>query len=305
MKEPVLVVLAAGMGSRFGGLKQMTPVDDKGHKIIDFSVYDAMVAGFKKVIFIIKEENHDDFEKYVGAQMRKYIDVEYIYQSFDNIPEGYRVPEDRVKPLGTGHALYCCKEVIDGPFAIINADDFYGRDGFETLYKNLITSKDDELYRYIMVAYKLGNTLTDFGTVSRGCCTCDSVGNLDTIIERTKIFKVDNGAAYTENDIDNIDISVDTPVSMNMWGFTPSFLEELETSMVNFFEKDMIENPLKAECFLPFEVDRLLKEEKAKVKVLQSSEKWFGITYKEDKEKVEKAIEELKNKGEYPTVLWE
>lgn len=304
MKTPTLVVLAAGMGSRYGGLKQMDPVDDVGNKILDFSVYDAMMAGFKKVVFIIKEENHVDFEKYVGIPMKRHIEVEYVFQKLTSIPEGFSVPEGREKPLGTAHALYCCMNTIDGPFAVINADDFYGRDGFVKLYNYLTSHSDDDKYRYTMIAYQLGNTLTENGTVSRGICTVDEDGYLDTIVERTTIKKTKEGAAYTEDGENYMNISVDSKVSMNMWGFSTSFLEELKESLRMFFENDIPKNPLKAECFLPFEVDRLLKEDKASVEVLVSDDKWFGITYKEDKPTVVEAIDKLKKSGIYPEKLW-
>ncbi len=304
MKQPVLVILAAGMGSRYGGLKQMDPVDQEGHKIIDFSAYDAMRAGFKKVLFIIKKENEQDFRQCVGDAMSQYIEVEYVYQELSCIPKGFDVPEGREKPFGTAHAVYCCRGRIDAPFAVINADDFYGQDGFRALYEYLTTNEDDQLHRYAMVSFRLGNTLTEHGTVSRGCCTQDEDGYLDTIIERTKVKKTLEGASYTLDGIHDIPISEDTRVSMNMWGFTKSFLEELEESMELFFQVDVATNPLGAESFLPFEVDRMLKAGKATVKMLESKDKWFGITYKEDKEMVVKAIQQLKNEGVYPEHLW-
>ncbi len=282
----------------------MDPVDEQGHKIIDFSVYDAKRAGFKKVVFIIKKENEVDFEKYVGSAIRKHMEVEYVFQELANIPSGFSVSSDRIKPLGTGHAIYCCRELIKSPFAVINADDFYGKGGFEKLYKYLTTHNDDDKYRYAMVAYELGNTLTENGTVSRGCCSQDENGYLDTIIERTKIVKTKDGAAYTEDGEIYVDIPSTTKVSMNMWGFTTSFLNELDSAMIEFFKNDLEKNPIKAECFLPFEVDKLLKQNKATVKVLTSSEKWFGITYKEDKPMVVESIQKLKEMGEYPEYLW-
>ncbi len=305
MKQPVLVILAAGMGSRYGGLKQMESVDGCGHKIIDFSVYDAVRAGFQKVIFIIKKENEADFRKYVGDPMSGHVHVEYAYQNFTVLPSKCCVPGGREKPLGTAHAVYCCKDLVDGPFAVINADDFYGRDGFAVLYKALLNARDDDKYRYTMVSYRLGNTLTDFGTVSRGCCTVDETGVLETIVERTKIMKTETGAAFSEDEgVTYKPISPDTRVSMNMWGFTESLLTELDDSMKLFFQKDMVERPLTAECYLPFEVDRLLKEEKASVHVLLSKDKWYGITYREDRPTVMEGIQALKDQGVYPEYLW-
>lgn len=305
MEKPVLVILAAGLGSRYGGLKQMDPVDPEGHKIIDFSVYDAIQAGFKKVVFIIKKENEEDFRKLVGDRMSKFIEVAYVYQELNNVPEGFVIPEGREKPWGTAHALFCCKDAVKEPFAVINADDFYGREGFKTLYEYLATHTDDEKYRYAMVGYDLGNTLTENGSVARGCCTGDGKGFLATIVERTKIVKTETGAAYTEDGETYVPLPLDTPVSMNMWGFTPSFLEELSKSIGAFFEKEVPNNPLKSECFLPFEVDKLLQVGKATVQMLSSKDKWFGVTYREDKPVVEKSIAQLKKDGVYPEKLWE
>ncbi|MFI3200148.1 MAG: sugar phosphate nucleotidyltransferase [Eubacteriales bacterium] len=305
MERPVLVILAAGMGSRYGGLKQIDPVDAEGHKIIDFSVYDAIRAGFEKVIFIIKKEHEEEFRQCVGNAMSKHIIVEYAYQEISSVPVGCTVPIGRTKPLGTAHALYCCKDQIQGPFAVINADDFYGKEGYQELYDYLMNSQDDEMFRYTMVAYRLGNTLTDHGTVSRGCCTQDEHGYLKEIVERTKIRKSEDGAQYWVEGDTYAPISMDTLASMNMWGFSKSMVEELEGSMNLFFEDNLVKNPSTAECFLPFEVDRLLKEGKATVKVLQSKDKWFGITYQEDKPMVEKSIRELKEQGIYPQKLWD
>lgn len=305
MEKPVLVILAAGLGSRYGGLKQMDPVDPEGHKIIDFSVYDAIQAGFKKVVFIIKKENEEDFRKLVGDRMSKFIEVAYVYQELNNVPEGFVIPEGREKPWGTAHALFCCKDAVKEPFAVINADDFYGREGFKTLYDYLATHTDDEKYRYAMVGYDLGNTLTENGSVARGCCTGDGNGFLATIVERTKIVKTETGAAYTEDGETYVPLPLDTPVSMNMWGFTPSFLEELSKSIGSFFKNEVPNNPLKSECFLPFEVDKLLQAGKATVQMLSSKDKWFGVTYREDKPVVEKSIAQLKKDGVYPEKLWE
>ncbi len=305
MDKPVLVILAAGMGSRYGGLKQIDPVDDKGHKIIDFSIYDAVRAGFQKVVFIIKKENEKDFRECVGDAVSKHIEVEYVFQELNKVPEGFVIPEGRVKPWGTAHAILCCKDVVKEPFAVINADDYYGRSAFKTLYDFLTTHQDDEKYRYAMVGYQLGNTLTENGSVARGCCETDADGYLTKIVERTKIAKTADGAAYTDDDGATwTPISLDTPVSMNMWGFTPSILKELESAVDNFFKEEVASNPLKSECFLPMEVDKLLKADKATVKVLSSADKWFGVTYKEDKPFVMESIAKLKAEGVYPDVLW-
>lgn len=303
--KPTLVILAAGMGSRYGGLKQIDPVDEQGHKIIDFSIYDAIRAGFKKVVFIIKKENEQDFRDCIGDIVSPYIDVEYVFQDLQRIPERFVIPEGRVKPWGTAHAILCCKDAIKEPFAVINADDYYGRSAFQTLYDFLITHEDDEKYRYAMVGYELGNTLTENGSVARGCCVSDDKGYLVTIAERTQIEKRDGGAAYTEDGGNTyVPISLDTPVSMNMWGFSASILEELEEAVKVFFKTEVEKNPLKSECFLPIEVDKLLKAGKATVEVLSSKDKWFGVTYKEDKPFVMESIKALKAAGVYPDKLW-
>ena len=305
MNKPVLVIMAAGMGSRYGGLKQLDPVDNDGHIIMDFSMYDAKRAGFEKVVFIIKHEIEEEFKEHVGKRMEKYMDVAYAYQNIDNIPEGYEVPEGRVKPWGTAHAVYSCMDEIDGPFAVINADDYYGKSAFEELYRFLTTHHDDEKYRYAMVGYQLGNTLTDNGSVARGICVTDENGYLQEIAERTKIVKTEDGAAYTEDDGKTwIPVGLKTPVSMNMWAFSPSIINELQNAVDRFFAEEVEKNPLKSECFLPIEVDKLLKAGKATVEVLHSADKWFGVTYKEDKPFVMESIQKLKDAGVYPDVLW-
>jgi len=306
MEKPALVILAAGMGSRYGGLKQIDPIDKHGNKIIDFSIYDAIRAGFKKVIFIIKRENEEDFRTCIGDTVSKYIDVEYVFQDLNNVPENFVIPEGRVKPWGTAHAIYCCKDVIDGPFAVINADDYYGQSAFQTLYDFLTTHEDDTKYRYAMVGYELGNTLTDNGSVARGCCITDQNGYLVNIAERTQIEKKNGGAAYTEDGgATYVPIPLETLVSMNMWGFMPSIIKELGAALDDFFANGVESNPMKAECFLPIEVDKLLQKGKATVEVLSSKDKWFGVTYKEDKPFVVESIQNLKDQGVYPEKLWE
>lgn len=305
MKKPVLVILAAGMGSRYGGLKQMDPVDDQGHKIIDFSIYDAKQAGFEKVVFIIKKEIEEDFKKYVGDPISKHMEVEYAFQELDKVPADFAIPEGRVKPWGTTHALMCCKDVVDGPFMVINADDYYGKDGYKVMYNFLTTTEDDEKYRYAMVGYELGKTLTDKGSVTRGVCERDADGYLTDIVEQKTIIKTETGAAYSEDDGDTFkEIDAKTPVSMNMWGFGASVFDVLGTCMDRFFKEDVVKNPMKAECLIPTEVGNLLKEGKTTVKVLTSADKWFGVTYKEDKPMVVASIKELKDAGAYPEILW-
>lgn len=305
MSKPTLVIMAAGMGSRYGGLKQIDPVDAQGNKIIDFSIYDAIRAGFKKVVFIIKKENEEDFRTCIGDVVKDHIEVEYVFQDLHNIPEGFSVPEGRVKPWGTAHAILSCKDVIDGPFAVINADDYYGKEAFQVIYDYLTTHVDGEKYRFAMVGYELGNTLTANGYVSRGICETDSDGYLVDIVERTHIEKRGEGAAFTENGTDYVDISPKATVSMNLWGFSKGIMEELEKSFCEFLSKEVPQNPMKAECYLPFVVDELLQKKQATVQVLSSHDRWFGVTYKEDKPFVMESIANLKQKGLYPEKLWQ
>ena len=306
MKKAVLVVMAAGMGSRYGGLKQIDPVDKEGHIIMDFSIFDAVKAGFEKVVFIIKKENEQDFRAAIGDRLSEKIKVSYVFQELTNLPEGYVVPEGRVKPWGTGHAIMSCMGEIDGPFVVINADDFYGSHAFQVAYDYLTTHQDEEgIYRYMMVGYRLENTLTDNGHVARGVCEMDAQGYLADIHERTHIEKRGNGAAYTEDEGKTwIPISGDATVSMNMWGFSESILGELQSRFSAFLEENLEKNPLKCEYFLPFVVDELLKEGRATVAVEKSQDKWFGVTYKEDKPMVMTAIQNLKDQGVYPAHLW-
>lgn len=305
-QKPVLVIMAAGMGSRYGGLKQIDPVDPYGNIIIDFSIFDAREAGFEKVIFIIKKAIEEDFKIHIGNRISKYMDVAYVYQELDKIPEGYRVPEGRVKPWGTGHAVLCCKDLIDGPFAVINADDYYGKEAFHMIYDQLSSVEDTGRYQYTMVGYKLYNTLTENGYVARGVCRTDADSRLVDIHERTRIEKHGNQAEYTEDDGATwTELPESTIVSMNMWGFTKSILGELENRFGAFLDKNLPVNPMKCEYFLPFVVDELLKADLAEVTVLKSVDRWYGVTYKKDKETVVKAIRDLKDKGLYPEKLWE
>lgn len=306
MKKPVLVVMAAGMGSRYGGLKQIDPVDSQGHIIMDFSIYDAVKAGFEKVIFIIKKENEADFKAAIGDRMSKVIQVEYVFQDLHNLPEGYQIPEGRVKPWGTGHAILSCLGTVDAPFAVINADDYYGSHAFQMIYDYLTTHEDDEKYRYTMVGYVLENTLTENGHVARGVCVTDENSYLQEINERTHIEKRGRETAYTEDDGATWTVIPEgSTVSMNMWGFTESILGELKNRFAKFLDENLEKNPLKCEYFLPFVVDELLNEGKATVQVLRSLDKWYGVTYKEDKPVVVAAIQALKDKGLYPEKLWE
>lgn len=306
-KKPVLLVLAAGMGSRYGGLKQMDPVDDQGHVILDYSVYDAMRAGFEKVVFIIKHEIEEAFREKVGNRIEKYMDVEYVFQDLTRLPEGYEVPEGREKPFGTGHAVLCAKEAVDGPFAVINADDFYGSRAFQVIYDYLTTHEDDDKYRFMMVGFHIEKTITENGHVSRGVCRADENGYLTDITERVRIEKKDGGAAYTEDDGATwIPIPDRTPVSMNCWGFSKRLMDALEEEFPAFLDRGLKENPLKCEYFLPSVVASLLEEGRATVEVLESEDQWYGVTYPEDKEAVCQAIARMKT-GEdarYPEYLW-
>lgn len=304
-RKPVLVIMAAGMGSRYGGLKQVDPVDCYGNLIIDFSIYDAIYAGFEKVIFVIKKEIENDFKEGIGKRISKQVQVEYVYQDIYNLPKGYPIPEGRVKPWGTGHAILSCKPMIEGAFAVINADDYYGRDAFKKIYEWLSQIEDNEKYQYGMIGYQLYNTLTENGHVARGICTIDEKKRLLGIHERTRIEKHENRAEYTEDDGKTwAELPEQTIVSMNMWGFTNSILEELEKRFGVFLDKELGSNPLKCEYFLPSVVDDLLKENRAEVTVLSSKDRWYGVTYKEDKQMVVQAIQGLKEKGLYPEKLW-
>ncbi|WP_167954953.1 sugar phosphate nucleotidyltransferase [Anaerosporobacter faecicola] len=305
MTKPVLVIMAAGMGSRYGGLKQMDPIDPQGHKIIDFSIYDAKRAGFEKVIFVIKKELEKDFRELVGNPIAKHMEVEYVFQNLAAIPEGFQIPEGRVKPWGTGHAVLSCLQAIKGPFAVINADDYYGVSAFKMIYQYLCEAKDDTKYRYTMVGYRLKNTVTENGYVSRGICVLNTEQMLQGIVERTRIETMVQGIAYTEDEGKTYhSLAEDTIVSMNMWGFTQGMLEELRKRFAFFLKEEVPNNPLKAEYFLPSVVDQLLKEERATVKVLNSEDKWYGVTYKEDKESVVQAVAQMKANGMYPDELW-
>ncbi len=304
-KEPILLIMAAGMGSRYGGLKQIDPVGPNGEVILDYSIFDARRAGFRRVIFLIKHQIEAEFRHFVGDRLSKYIEVNYAFQETDMLPAGYSVPEGRVKPFGTGHAVLCCKDLIDAPFAVINADDYYGPGAFRAAYDALTHLQDDEKLRFMMVAYRLKNTLTENGYVSRGVCEVSEDGSLKGITERTHIISTCDGPLYTEGDGLYRSLPADAPVSMNMWGFTPSLLTELEARFPLFLDRALKENPLKAEFFLPFAVNELLDEKKAAVRVLYSEDRWWGVTYQEDKPQVKAALAALAENGLYPVPLWQ
>lgn len=307
MNKPVLVVMAAGMGSRYGGLKQLDPVGNHGQLIIDYSIYDARRAGFETVVFVIKRELEDAFKAAIGDRLSKVIDVRYAYQELSDLPEGYSVPEGRVKPWGTCHAILAARDVVDGPFAVVNADDYYGPEGFREIYDYLSANPDRPgCYEFAMVGYRLGNTVTENGSVARGICEEDEHSFLVRVTERTRIEAEGADARFTEDGGETwIHLSGDTVVSMNLWGFTRSFMDEARARFPAFLDKTLAENPLKGEYFLPSVVTQLLDEHKARVKVLRSADKWYGVTYREDRPVVLKAIADMTASGLYPDNLWE
>ncbi len=306
MKEPVLVIMAAGMGSRYGGLKQIDPVDENGNIIVHYSLYDAYRAGFRTAVFIIKPELEETFKEVIGEDVTKKMNILYVHQISTDLPEGYTVPEGRTKPWGTAHAALAARNVVDGPFAIINADDYYGVDAFKTIYDYLCSHPDDpDCYEYVMVGYLLKNTVTEHGTVARGVCESTPDGYLANVTERTKIekgvacprFTEDDGATWT-------DLPADTIVSMNMWGFHKSYLEEAWKRFPAFLDNAIRTNPMKGEYFLPAVVSQLLEEKRARVRLLSSHDKWYGVTYKEDKPVVVAALASMREQGLYPKNLW-
>ena len=302
MKKPVLVIMAAGMGSRFGGLKQIAPVDDQGHIIIDFSLLDAYRAGFRDLVFIIKPELEESFREAIVDRMEKYFNITFVHQTIDKLPEGYSVPADRVKPWGTGHAILCCKDVLDGPFAVINADDFYGPTAFSAIYDYLANNEDES--RYAMIGYRVRNTVTENGSVARGVCEVRD-GLLTGVTERTKIFKNGADAKFTEDDGKTFtDLPGDTIVSMNLWGFTAKMIRELDERFPAFLDNAIVTNPLKGEYFLPSVVNDQLVAGTATVRVLPCEETWYGVTYREDLDSVKAAIAGMKAKGIYDENLW-
>ena len=303
--DKTLVILAAGMGSRYGGLKQIDPVGPNNSIIIDYSIYDAIKAGFNKVVFIIKKENEELFKEVIGDKVSKHVKVEYVFQSLDKLPEGFSCPEERVKPWGTAHAVLCCKGVVNEPFVVINSDDFYGSGAYANL-GNWIEKTDfsGDKYKFAMAGYYLKNTLTDNGTVSRGVCEVDENGQLKDVIERTKIMRVNGKISYTEDEESWTELPEDSIGSMNCWCFPAGILDEIEKYFIEFLENEVPENPLKSEFFLPFLVRDMLSEGKCTVDVIETSDRWFGVTYKEDKPDVVASISALVEEGKYPEKLW-
>ena len=298
-----LFVLAAGLGSRYGGLKQLDPMTPHGEFIIDFSIFDAIRAGFDHVVFIIKKENYDVFRETIGARIENKIKVDYAFQAIDKLVPADKIPEGRVKPWGTFHALLCAKEYLNEPFAVINADDFYGADAYKKVADFLcgVAHKDDNR-SFAMVGYRLGNTLTDAGSVARGVCETKN-GILTVINERAKVFKDPDGAHYEDENGASVPVSPDTPVSMNFWGFTPDFFKASEKYFGEFLNAEH-KDPLKAECYLPVVVGEMIKKGECEVSVLQTTAKWYGVTYLEDKPGVVAKIHEMIESGEYPDGLW-
>ena len=304
-KKPVLVVMAAGMGSRYGGLKQIDPVGSQGEAILDYSLYDAHEAGFETAVIIIKKAIEKDFMDTVGARLKKCpMEIRYAYQEhYKELPEGFEIPAERTKPWGTSHAVLCAKnEIGDAPFVVLNADDYYGKSAFKVAYDALMEAQEGS--NYFMVGYQLGNTVTDNGSVARGVCQTNEEGYLTAIVERTRIEKYEGGIRFTEDGENWEDLAFDTPVSMNMWGYTTEFLKEVEARFPKFLEEDVPKNPAKAEFFLPMTVGALLKEGKATVKVLRTPDKWYGVTYAADKPQVVAALKEMTEAGKYPDGLW-
>ena len=300
MRSPTLVILAAGMGSRFGGLKQIRPVDEHGHAIIDYSLFDAYRAGFRRVVFLIKHEIEADFKAAVGTRMEKYFDVQYVFQQLEMLPKGYTVPEGRVKPWGTGHAVLCCRQALDGPFAVINADDFYGPGAYKAIYEFLAAERPES--EHAMVAYQLRNTVTENGYVARGICQVEN-GMVTGVTERTHIEKRGENAAFTEDSESWTPLSGVVPVSMNFWGFSPAMLRELEARFPAWLDEALKANPLKGEYFLPSVANAAIEAGTGTVQVLPCSEQWYGMTYQEDLPGVIKALKTMREQGLYPEIL--
>jgi dTDP-glucose pyrophosphorylase len=302
MAQPQLVIMAAGIGSRYGGLKQIDPIGPSGEIIIDYSIYDALKAGFGRVVFIIRHHFEEDFKEMIGRRIEQRAEVKYAFQELDALPEGLRVPPGRTKPWGTGHAALVAAPCIDAPSAIINADDYYGAAAFRNLYEYCCAARDSDRYEYCMVGYTLENTLTEHGHVARGVCEVDKEGLLRTVVERTKIRDFDGIARYEDAGGNWVDIAAGSTVSMNTWGVTPGFYGELRERFMSWFAQNKANE--KAEFFLPGAVNDLLQEGRARVRVLPTGDRWYGVTYREDKPIVASAVRALIDKGVYPRRLW-
>ena len=299
--KPTLFVLAAGMGSRYGGLKQLDGVGPNGETIMDYSIYDAVNAGFGKLVFVIRKTFEKDFREKIVKKYEKKIPVELVFQELDALPDGFSVPEGREKPWGTNHAVMMGKEVIQEPFAVINADDFYGRESFKVL-ADFLSQKSETSNQYCMVGYRVGNTLSESGTVARGVCETDENDHLTGVVERTQVMRVDGKVCYKDENDAWVAIADNTPVSMNMWGFTPDYFKYSDEAFVHFLKKNA--DNVKAEYFIPLVVNNLIVHQKATVKVLDTPSKWFGVTYAEDRPEVVAKLQKLADDGVYPSPLW-
>lgn len=301
--KPTLFVLAAGMGSRYGGLKQLDGLGPNGETIMDYSIFDAIRGGFGKIVFVIRKDFEKDFREKILSKYENHIPVELVFQSVDKLPAGFTCPEGRVKPWGTNHAVLMGKEVINEPFAVINADDFYGRDSFAVLGRWLSELPEGAKNRYCMVGFRVGNTLSESGTVARGICSTNDEGCLTTVVERTEIMRVDGKVCYKDEQGAWVAVDDNTPVSMNMWGFTPDYFKYSEDDFIDFLKNNL--DNLKAEYFIPLMVNKLINEGTATVKVLDTTSKWFGVTYAADRQGVVDKIQSLVDAGEYPSKLFE
>jgi len=298
MKKPILIIMAAGLGSRYGGLKQIDYVDSEGHVLMDYSIYDAYCSGFETIICVITKKIEKDFKELFSGRISKHLIIKYAYQDINNIPKGFSVPGRRIKPWGTAHAVLSAKELIDGPFAVINADDYYGKSAFETIFNFLLNNADKR--HNAMIGYRIDNTLTESGYVSRGICETDTNGILTGITERTHIEKRPEGIAFTEDGVHFTFIPEGTIVSMNMWGFGEEMMDEIDNKFVTFLNENLHKNPLNCEYFLPWVLGKLIKENKIEVRVLDTCDKWYGVTYASDINNVRDALAELRSEGKYP-----
>ena len=302
--KPTLLLLAAGMGSRYGGLKQLDGLGPNGETIMDYSIYDAIKAGFGKIVFVIRKDFEQEFREKILSKYEGHIPAELVFQSLDSLPEGFTTPEGRVKPWGTNHAVMMAAKAIHEPFCVINCDDFYNRDAYMVIGKFLADLPEGSTNQYAMVGFRVGNTLSENGTVARGICSKDDKGNLTTVVERTEIMRVDGPICYKDEQGDWVPVEDNTPVSMNMWGFTPDYFEHSEAYFKEFLSDPKNMTNLKAEFFIPLMVNKLINENTATVKVLDTTSKWFGVTYSADRPSVVEKIQSLVNEGVYPEHLF-
>lgn len=304
--KPALIIMAAGMGSRFGGLKQVTPLGPSGELIIDYSIHDAMEAGFERIVFVIKHEIEDVFKEFIGNRIEKIVQTDYVFQELNELPEGYSIPDGRVKPYGTAHAVWCCRNVVKGPFMVINSDDYYGKDCFKLIYDFITKPTTDNIKHLAMAGYILENTLTENGTVSRGVCEIDSNYKIIDLVERTKIAIRDGKPMFTEDDGQTwTELDRKSYVSMNCWGYPAGMFDLFDRELRVFLDSTVKEDPIKGEFYLPKMADKITKEGIADITVLPVSDKWFGVTYAEDKPKVMAALKDLADKGVYAQRLWD